>query len=49
MPLCGTEFILIYTHLAPSENREEGGLLARLWHHLEKEKKKKSKPSEDRK
>lgn len=38
MSLCGTKYLLIYTHLAQSENREEGGLLARLWHHLEKEK-----------
>lgn len=38
MALCGTKYLLIYTQLAQSENREEGGLLASLWHHLEKEK-----------
>lgn len=39
--LRGTKYHLIYTHLAQSENREEGGVLARLRHHLEKQIKRK--------
>lgn len=41
MTLWGTKYHLIYAHLAQSENREEGGVLAGLWHHLEKKIKKK--------